>query len=203
MSESAMRAEIPEILSTERLQLRRWRVTDAQAMCDVIVRNRDEFRQWFAWADESQDPIETAELLATTEAKFECGEQLSYAIRLRDGEEVIGNVALYAIDEPKMYAFGYWLDCGAVGNGYVTEAVAELARTGFAALDIETLRIRADRNNVRSLAIAKRLGFTFVREVPSESPGAPALSGTDEIWHLERGDQPGVYSSVGAVGISG
>jgi hypothetical protein len=97
---------------------------------------------WFAWADEPQDPVETAELLATTEAKFECGEQLAYAIRLRDSEEVIGNVALYAIDEPKTF--------GRTGTTF-------------------------DRSQLRNV----------------------------EIWHLECGDQPGVYSSVGAVGISG
>ena len=50
---------------------------------------------------------------------------------------------------------------------------------------IDAVEIHHDRANVRSAAVPRRLGFTFVGEEPDE-PEAPGEAGIDCAWRAER-----------------
>ena len=63
--------------------------------------------------------------------------------------------------DPLMFEIGYWLRTGFEGKGYISETVRAIVRIGFEMLKAEKIMLRADSENLRSIAVAERNGFTF------------------------------------------
>ena len=57
------------------------------------------------------------------------------------------------------FTVGYWIRPSAQGFGYVTEAVGLVVNFALDALGAQRLEIACDPNNLRSMAIPRRLGF--------------------------------------------
>jgi ribosomal-protein-serine acetyltransferase len=83
-------------------------------------------------------------------------------------------------------SLGYWLGEAYVGRGLMTRAARALCEEAFVGLGLNRVEIRAGVHNVRSRAVAQRLGFKeegTLRQV---------------LWLYDRGVDEVVYAMLAA-----
>jgi RimJ/RimL family protein N-acetyltransferase len=146
---------------------------DAEAITDVVQANRDHLRRFLPWAEEPLPVDQQAVRLAVGREAFEQGGDVTYTIF--SAGEVIGGLGLHRRRGPGRIEIGYWLAADAEGQGVITSAVRELLPVCFADPTIDIAQIRCHRDNVRSAAVPKRLGFELVGE-----------DGDSFVWELPR-----------------
>jgi RimJ/RimL family protein N-acetyltransferase len=178
-----------ETIDCQDFVLRRWRAeSDFDALFRMIDESIDHLRPWMPWAAR-HGHRHTREFLAGCDPKWQSGDAYNYAIEVNDA--LVASISLYRSDEPQGRFMGYWLHPAAAGRGIATRAAAAVVTEAFASLpDVEYLEIVHDLANAASGAVPRRLGFTEVRREQVTPPQAPADSGTDVIWRLNRPGPP-------------
>jgi ribosomal-protein-serine acetyltransferase len=167
------------------VRLRRWRLTDADALYTVVADSLDHLAPWMAWAQQGYDRSDAADFLAQCDRTWRSGEAFNYAILAPDGS-VVGSCGLMARAGPGGLEIGYWLRRDYTGRGLVTRATAALIIEAFR-VGAEWVEIQHDTANVRSAAVPKRLGFTAVGERPADEPIAgPNRTGVNRVWRRTR-----------------
>lgn len=83
-------------------------------------------------------------------------------IALKSTGEIIGGIALDVFDrEHDEAAFSYLLNRAAWGQGYATEALAEMVRFGFTVLGLQRIADGCDVENTASARVMEKCGFQF------------------------------------------
>jgi ribosomal-protein-serine acetyltransferase len=157
-----MLLDFPTEFYTERLFIRMPQPGDGKAVFQAIHASIHEFKSWLPFANEelSEDTIETN--IRQAHAQFLMRKDLRLLIFLKDSKQFVGSSGLHNPNWsiPK-FEIGYWLDTRFCGNGYMTEAVSGITQFAFDSLHARRLEIRCDTLNVRSKAIAERVGYTL------------------------------------------
>lgn len=150
------------IIETERLIIRPPKLGDALPLNKAINESLEELQRWMPWA---LDPS-----LKTTEAFIARGieywqeskpKELPMIVELKNSGAVISASGFYEksdFDIP-MFETGYWIDKKYAGNGYITEAVIAVSRLAFEYFRAVRVQICAQKENIKSIAVAKRAGF--------------------------------------------
>ena len=77
-----------------------------------------------------------------------------------EGDRIIGAIGYHGVDwRHRNTSIGYWLAEGHQGRGIMTAAVRALVEHAFDGWKLHRVEISAAPDNVRSRAIAERLGF--------------------------------------------
>lgn len=179
-------AALPDILSTDLVELRRRRPEYAEALTVAIGASYPELHRWLEWAGTMPSEEETRALLASGEVAFEAGEGWSYLLVEPETGDLVGAAGLYQRVGPDGIELGYSVRTDRTGRGYATAATRALADAAFAHLpEIQRIEIRMDKTNQASAAVPRKLGYQLDREEASE-PLAPGDTGTDLVWVLPR-----------------
>lgn len=173
-----------EVLSGEKVELRRWRATDADVVDRVITESQDHLLPWMPWAA-GHTMDDSIGYVTRCEEEWAEGKAYNYAITT-DGT-VIGSCSLMRRIGPGGLEIGYWIHPEWTGRGLVTMSVTAVIRQAFALPGVERVEIHHDEANEASGAVARRLGFTEVgREPVPEGPVAPGEVGVEVRWRLMR-----------------
>ncbi len=150
----------PLRIQTPRLILRAWTPDDAPAAKVAIDRSLEHLRPWMPWAHDEPSALEalTARLLKFR-TEFDAGVEWIYGIFAPDDRTVLGGTGLHARVGPRALEIGYWIDVGAVQQGYATEAAGALTTLALSWPEIAHVEIRCDPRNVPSAAVPARLGY--------------------------------------------
>lgn len=149
-----------EELRGERVVLRPYTPEDAEALREAVVESRDHLRPWMPWADSHQSIEETREWLGRAIEKSMLREDMFVGMWQTETGRYLGGTGLHPRNwEIPSFEVGYWLRKSAEGRGYVTEAVRLLVDFALTELKAQRIEIRCDERNVRSAAVARRLGF--------------------------------------------
>ena len=155
------RARKQIVMETERLILRCWKVADAPAMykyaSDPDVGPRS---GWLPHRSVSDSRGFIRYLIAETE---------SYAVVLRETEEIIGSIRLKVPkvrleDLPESAVqldLAYWLGKPHWGQGYIPEAAQALLRRGFETLGCDVIWCDHYDFNVQSRRVIEKCGFRY------------------------------------------
>jgi ribosomal-protein-serine acetyltransferase len=137
--------------------LRPLAATDVRDLHDLIAANRAHLRPWLPWAD--QDEPTTAAFVHRAIAAAARREGLHLAI-VANGS-IAGVCGFHAISWAHGSAsVGYWIAEAAQGRGTVTRAVRALVDHAFTDLGLHRVELRTAPDNLRSRAVATRVGFT-------------------------------------------
>lgn len=169
-----------DTLRADQVVLRRWRVTDLDALERAIGESVDHLLPWLPWAA-GHSRRQTADFLARSHDQWETGRAFGYAIT--SGAALIGGCGLHRRIGAGGLDIGYWIHPHWTGRGLMTMAAVALVDQGFRLAGIDRVEIHHDVANPASGAVARRLGFTGIEPAP-EPLSAPGESGTDVIWRL-------------------
>ena len=151
-----------EELRGERVLVRPYRESDAQALFEAMIKSRDHLRPWMPFADEHQTVDESRNWIIQQVANWILRDDLALSIWEQATGRYLGGIGLHPHDwEIGYFEIGYWLRASAEGHGYITEAVRLLTDYALDTLKANRLEIRCDELNARSAAIPKRLGYVL------------------------------------------
>lgn len=150
-----------EELHDERVIVRSYREDDAQALFDAVNESREHLRPWLPFADAHQTIEETRDWINLTRAQWITREMMAMSLWEKASGRFLGGVGLHVHNwEIRYFEIGYWLRASAEGHGYLTAALRLVVDYAFTSLQARRLQIRCDERNIRSTAVARRLGFT-------------------------------------------
>lgn len=146
-------------LETKRLQLRPFTLEDASSV-QQLAGDR-------AIADTTQfipHPYENGmaeKWIGTHQEEFEKGNQVVFAIALRQGNYLIGAMGLSSIDNEHDYAaLGYWIGKPYWNQGFCTEAGRAVLNYGFEQLNLNRIYAEHFMRNPASGRVMQKLGMT-------------------------------------------
>lgn len=176
----------PEEVAAGSVRVRRWRREDAPDLHALLLANLDHLRPWMGWvAAEPLSIEERRSKIAAWAARWEAGEDFSYAIVDERGGELLGGCGLNRRIDPDCLDLGYWVRGDRTRQGVATGAASALVEAAFSVDDIAHVEIRHDAANAASRRIPEKLGFTWIGE-RRDRVVAPAEVGIDVIWRLDR-----------------
>jgi RimJ/RimL family protein N-acetyltransferase len=151
--------DLPSQLESERIVLRPWHDTDAEAFFALVDKSRAHIRRWLPWPDDYQSVDDAHAFLRRQEARWIAREDLAMGIFDRGGQ-LLGSVAMHPTDwRTPSFEVGYWIGAPHAGRGYVSEAVRIVTELAFDRLGAQRIVIRCDAENERSAAVARRCGY--------------------------------------------
>jgi len=133
---------------------------DAPDLFAIIERDRDYLRQYQNWPDYMNTLRDVRELIGRAQNRLQHDNGFDLAIRHQG--QVVGKVGLVYINwENLSTEIGYWLAQDAQGQGLITRSCRVLTRYAFVDRKLKRVLIRCAAENVRSRAVAERLGFVL------------------------------------------
>jgi RimJ/RimL family protein N-acetyltransferase len=148
------------VLTSARLTLRPWRVSDAETVLD-IMRDRSMF-EFLALPDPYTQADAAAFVTEFGDEGRAAGTGIGSAVIETSSRRLVGSAALRfpAVRGCTAAAIGYWVAAAARGNGYAAEASRVLTDWAFAH-GIARVEIRCATGNVASAKTALAAGFRF------------------------------------------
>jgi RimJ/RimL family protein N-acetyltransferase len=148
-------------IETDRLVVRCFSPEDAPKLKEAVDASVEHLRPWLPWAKNEPEALDAkVERLRRFRADFDLGNDFPYGIFPRDESTLLGGAGLHPRVGPDALEIGYWIRADRVREGLATEAVAAIVRVAFEVHRVGRLEIHCDPVNVRSAAVARKLGFT-------------------------------------------
>jgi RimJ/RimL family protein N-acetyltransferase len=173
------------IAETERLILRHFRTSDAEAMDRVLG---DAYVMRFGEGPQTADRVRFWIRREITD-RYRTWGFGKWAVVERASDEVLGYCGLARFNDrvlPGEVEIGYRLARPHWGKGYATEAARATVAHAFGALDLPRVIAVIDPENVASLRVAEKLHMHYVRDVIMEGWTHP-----DRVYAIDRpGDLP-------------
>src|SRR5579859_720150 len=181
-----------EELRSERVIVRPYRESDAQALFEAVNESRDHIRPWLPFADAHQTVEESLDWIIHQQANWLTREDLVLSVWEKATNRILGGTGIHPKNwEHRCFEIGYWLRVSAPGHGYMTEAVQLLTNYAFASLAANRVEIRCDERNVRSAAIPRRLGFIQEARLRNHMVAPDGTLRTTLVFALIPSDLPG------------
>jgi len=144
----------------EEVVIREWTVADARLMFGLIDANRQHLRRWHQWVDNTRTVDDTRTFLETASSPEYLARTIAGIVEFHGN--AVGVLGLGGLDSlNRTGEFGYWLAEDAQGKGIMTRACRALIDIAFGEREMHRIVIRTAGDNVRSRAVAERLGFTM------------------------------------------
>ena len=129
----------------------------ADMVARLIVRNQRRLARWEPWAEQPATAGALRSFIRGCLDGFAAGTQVQTYIQV--GGELVGSCGVRISVGTRTGEIGYWLDGEHEGRGIATRAARALVTEGFSERDLVRMELRTAVDNVRSRALAERLGF--------------------------------------------
>lgn len=170
-------------IETPRVTMRPWEPSDTHALLATQAHNRDHLLPWMLWARELPPVDELLARIVEWQRLCWLGRDVVYGVFSPEGK-VIGGTGFHDRVGEGAREIGYWVDRDHGGQGYVTDWCAALVRVAFEVLELDRLEIHCDPENVRSAAVAQRLGFRHEATLARRTIGIDGLPRDAMIWTM-------------------
>jgi len=136
-------------------------LSHAQEAFALVEKNRELFRTWLDWVDDSKSVDDTKVFINHELLNY--ANQKSVNCMMFYKNRMVGNVALLGIRKAygmKRGFLGYWLDADFHGKGVMYRAVKKMIALGFEHYALDKITLQCAVLNNRSCNVAQKLGFT-------------------------------------------
>lgn len=132
---------------------------DAQPLSQLIDESRQFLTNWLPWLENINSEDDALHYIKNTLISFH--ERKSITAGIWFEEQFVGMIAYTELDFTNNVGhLGYLLGEKYQGKGLMTKSVTEMIDYGFHELSLNRIEMRISKNNVSSLQIPKKLGFT-------------------------------------------
>lgn len=156
-------------IETERLILRQ--ITDSEEDGKDTLEFINDYSVYRYWGlyDEGKDkdgrhrPKKKTKLdyhYKMTMKEYKAKRELTWLMELKDSHKVIGEIVLYDFRLQKQADIGYRINKDYWGKGFAPEAGQAMVKIAFEEMELTRLQIRCFANNLGSVRVAQKLGFT-------------------------------------------
>jgi RimJ/RimL family protein N-acetyltransferase len=140
-------------------ELRILEVRHAGEFLRFVDENRAYLGRWLRWGEEIKTLEDTEAFLRRGATQY-VEDGLPWMGLWLEGK-MVGGVLFFPIEARTMATeVGYWLGEAATGRGLVTRAVKEALDYAFGTHGLHRIALVAEVSNEKSIAVARRLGFT-------------------------------------------
>jgi len=101
------------------------------------------------------------EWIASLRPSYEAGEQVTFAVVLRELGDLIGCIGMGLNARDNSGELGYWIGVPYWGRGYCTEAAREMVRYGFEVLGLHRIYANHFGSNLASGRVMQKLGMSY------------------------------------------
>jgi len=136
----------------------------AEAMTELIVRNQQRLARWEPWAEQPATLESTRTYIRSALDDFVRGRQISTIIAV--GGRFVGRCGMRINSYARSGDVGYWIDAEYEGRGVTSRCARALITAAFDELGLSKVDLRTSVENVRSRALAERLGFSYEGVLP-------------------------------------
>ena len=136
--------------------------SDAEALCDLNIRNRDFFQEYSIMREDNYYTVEwQRESLRNCIKQRENDEKYSFGIFMKDTEQLIGDISIFKIQRgpAECCMVGYALDKQFNGKGYMTESLRLAVEFAFNELSLHRIEAGAMPHNIGSITVLEKAGF--------------------------------------------
>ncbi|MEW1957509.1 GNAT family N-acetyltransferase [Kineococcus sp. NPDC059986] len=159
-----------------------WTVAPLHA---VVLANLEHLRRWEVWARGEQTLDGARSYARYALGEFAAGTSVPTALRFRG--RLVGACGARIDPYGGVASVGYWVDAAHQGLGLVSRAAQVLVRHLHEDRGLARVEIRTAVDNVRSRAVAERLGFTLEGVLRSAQPGVAGRDDLCVFGHVEEG----------------
>lgn len=132
---------------------------DADELDALIAANRDRLTPWMPWAATSNRES-VLDFIRMGRRQLADNDGLQTVITIEG--RIAGAVGVHGIDRiHRATSIGYWIGQEFEGRGAITAAVRAFTTQAFSGWGLNRMELRAATGNVRSRAVAERLGFVL------------------------------------------
>lgn len=155
-----LQARFPEVLKTDRLQLRCYRPEDSVGILKLVNGNRDMLVREFAQLASLRTTEDAASFVSEKHEQWNARKTFCYGVWRNDEPEQIGQIQMKNISwEIPAAELGYFIGGPWQRRGYATETIRAILRVAFGQLSFERVFVRILPENPESLSLAQKLGF--------------------------------------------
>jgi ribosomal-protein-serine acetyltransferase len=148
-----------KIIVNNNISLELLQASHAASLFSLIDSNRQYLRQHLGFLDNMLHVEDVQNFINGCKNRNALG--IEYAYLVFADNEPIGRVGLYKIDATnKTSEIGYWLAENEQGKGIITKSCSAIINFAFNVLALQRIELRCGINNLQSMAIANKLGFT-------------------------------------------
>lgn len=147
--------QAPEVLTTERLVLRRSRLSDAAAIFEYA--SDPKVIHYMDYSPRT-DVSEVVKILEGQPEQWESG-SFSWVLTVKPNDCPIGTIACWL--ENHMAGFGYLLHQQYWGQGYATEAVCTVVDWAISLPNVYRVWATCDMENLASVRVLEKCGLIF------------------------------------------
>ncbi len=141
----------------ENLELRMLDIDQAEAIFNLIEKNRQYLKEWLAWLDNIKCIDDTKNFINLAKQSFASNQGIKTSIWYKDN--LVGLIDQNNVNnDRKSLDIGYWLDENCQGKGIVTKVCKAMIDYAFL-LGMNKVEIRCAEENLKSRAIPERLGL--------------------------------------------
>jgi ribosomal-protein-serine acetyltransferase len=140
------------------VELRLLEERQAEAIFALVDQDREYLREWLPWVDATRAVDDTLAFIRSTLEQFASNQ--GFAAGIWRQQRYIGGIGTHKIDWlHRKVEIGYWLGRSYQGNGIATDACRALVTHALGELELNRVEILCAAGNVKSRALAERLGF--------------------------------------------
>jgi RimJ/RimL family protein N-acetyltransferase len=178
-------------VETARLVVRCWQPADAPLLQAALAASWAHLGPWMPWA--KGDPTDLEGAIALTRGwrgAFDLGQDFVYGVFSPDEREVWGGSGLHTKAREGAREIGYWIHVDQINRGLATELAGALTRIGFEVDGLRRTEIHCDPQNVRSAAVARKLGYVHEGTLRARAPDGEGGYRDSMIWTLLEDEYP-------------
>lgn len=153
---------MPFEVETPRLILRCPHHTDVALTQIALQESLPELLPYMPWAQSATLILDVPETTDRMRLQYECDEDYSMRIFLKETGEIIGGTGLHRFNwSVPRFEIGYWVATNHTGKGIATECAAALTDLCLNELGAQRVEICCDERNHASAAIARKLDYIY------------------------------------------
>jgi ribosomal-protein-serine acetyltransferase len=146
-----------EIIVDKDIRLKVVEPEDAEPIFNTIDNEREYLKEWLPFVEETHDITYTKTFIENTIASH--SHDLTFTISYQN--QFVGIIGLKDTDlGNRKTEIGYWLSEKFQHKGIVTRSCTALIEFAFNDMNLHRIQLKAATKNLKSQAVAQRLGFT-------------------------------------------
>ncbi len=144
----------------EKLRLSLLTPNKAEALFDLVDKNREYLKNWMVWPPETKSPDDTKNFIKSTLVGLSEMKEMACGIEYENN--LVGVITFNKIDfNLKKVVIGYWVSEEHQGKGIITKSCRTLIDYAFDSLGMQKIEISVATQNVSSQKVCERLGFSL------------------------------------------